>query len=195
MVHSLGEIHRRTKRNLPRAKSAIKQLVKTTLENDMTIQSLMSGNLRLELGIENSSTVTLLIDTIVDSIKMKYKSLYVVGQKFSNPLISLSSISGDELSSMADFTFNSENGFSVDWLSWLILRGDDMIVRSFYFRKANRYEIYKGFSRAGGIMREKRGGRWGVPSEHSGTKTNNFLTRIRDRIQPQIKDILTEILI
>lgn len=195
MIHSLGHIHNRTKKNLSKAKSRIQELVKTTLENDKTIQSLKGGDLRMIMGIEDASTITLLIDTIVDSITMKYKSLYVVGQKFSNPLISLSSITGDELTSLSDFSFTSENDYSIDWLDWLLNRGDEQIVRGFFYRKANRYELRHGYSRAGGIMREAKSGRWGVPSEHSGTKTNNFLTRIQQRITPQIKDILTEILI
>ncbi len=193
-VHSLGHIHKRTKKNLPKAKSRIKELVKQTLENDTTIQSLMSGNLRMEMGIEDAATVTLLINTIVDSISMKYKSLYVVGQKFSNPLIKLSSITGDELSSNSDFNFTSDNDHPIEWLDWLLNRGDEQIVRGFYYRRANRYELRHGYSRAGGIMREAKSGRWGVPSEHSGTKTNNFLTRIQQRITPQIEQVLTDIL-
>lgn len=195
LVHSLDQLNARAKNAVPQAQTKIQKIVRLALDQDSTIQSMKSGRLKMELGIPTSSIIDNLSSDLTSSITVKYQSMYVRGTKFSRPFVSLSSITANELLSNPDYEFISENGHSVKWLDWLLNRGDEQIISGYFYRPANRYELRQGFSRAGGIMRPSNSGRWGVPPEFSGSKTDNFLTRIRNRILPDIEKALTDILI
>lgn len=76
-----------------------------------------------------------------------------------------------------------ENGYTLDWLRWLMERGDDMIVKE--------YEINPGRGRAGDfIMKPVTGGLWGVPKEYRGTPGFNFTTRAVEKLNRKVLNLV-----
>lgn len=69
-----------------------------------------------------------------------------------------------------DAIFVTEKGDSLNWLRWLLIEGDKVIVRD--------YEIGIGRGRTGyNIMIQNVSSQWRVPPQYAGTTTNNFITR------------------
>ena len=58
----------------------------------------------------------------------------------------------------------------MDWLDWLINRGDEIIVSQFGFESAG------GKGRSGG-GKMKKGGSWRISPQYAGTVDDNFITR------------------
>lgn len=87
-------------------------------------------------------------------------------------------------------SFITEKWFAVDWANWLLLEGNQIIVSQYKF--VNGFEQY---SRSGsGIMIKAYSGVWRVPSEHSGVKGDNWLTRSLTQSLKQISDEYKQII-
>jgi len=150
--------------------------------------SLLTGQLRGELGVVNAEPILLTIcRNIADGVVVTSLGARRTGMKIEGG-IRIELLKGDysEALSVAGASFVSEHGFSVDWLRWLTLEGDRIIIADFSY--------VSGFpqrSRTGlGIM--KRPGTWSVPAEFSGTDSDNFLTRALESIGPEIEVILQQ---
>ena len=78
----------------------------------------------------------------------------------------------------------------IDWANWLLLEGNQIIVSQYKF--VNGFEKW---SRSGsGIMIKAYSGVWRVPSEHSGIKGDNWLTRSLTQSLKQISDEYKQII-
>mgnify|MGYP003646261604 FL=1 len=87
-------------------------------------------------------------------------------------------------SAAAEFTAQNKRGQGtpLEWLKWLLLEGDRVIVANYRFEPSN-----KGTSRTGeGIMIKTRGGGWNVPPQFAGVDNDNFATRALEGIQDTI---------
>ena len=88
----------------------------------------------------------------------------------------------EQLTQMDAALLYTEKGDVLPWLEWLILRGDGR-HRSLIVGYEIEMDVFnRHASRTGlAVMVERKrgrwGGRWGVPSEYSGTERNNFLTQ------------------
>ena len=66
----------------------------------------------------------------------------------------------------------TEKGKQLDWLKWLLFKGDAMIIDKYEFRAK------KGTGRSRmGTMAAVSSGIWRVPPQYSGIPDNNFITR------------------
>ncbi len=83
-------------------------------------------------------------------------------------------------------SYTSEHGHRVDWLDWLLTRGDSLIVLNFHFYPGNIAGSRTGI----GIM--GRGGVWRVPPEYSGIPGNNWLTRALANLASPLEDVVRD---
>jgi hypothetical protein len=131
--------------------------------------SLLGGKLYHELGVLNAqSAFSEIIAVIKKNIEVRY-----INTPGALGGISISYIrkNNDDVLSIPSAKFISEGGFAVEWLNWLLTKGDSIILIQYHYRG-----IVTPKSRTGqGLM--IKGGQWRVPPEFSGTKDNNFLTR------------------
>ena len=73
----------------------------------------------------------------------------------------------------------------LDWLNWLLTRGDDIIVGDYSFiQKPGIGRSGLGAMTAGGVFR--------IPPEYSGTQDDNFITRTL--LSEAVTDQLTQVL-
>ncbi|MHA2101335.1 MAG: hypothetical protein ACW99A_21975, partial [Candidatus Kariarchaeaceae archaeon] len=69
-------------------------------------------------------------------------------------------------------------GMNLEWLEWLLLRGDERIIKGFHIKFGP-----SEFSRSGNaIMILKEEDSWGVPNKHASRGKHNFITDAIDTI-------------
>lgn len=151
--------------------------------------SLLSGDLKYEFGLPDS-------DQRLDHILKFWQKLYID----SDPI----KISGDKLtgsfslkmipSDFADVLSSSaavlvtEKNQSLNWLEWLLLFGNQTIIRDYVVEFGSNPRSRTGQA----VMRGVKSGKWSVPSEFSGTMNDNWITRAIDSVEPEINSILKE---
>lgn len=172
-----------------RIEPKIRILLRQALRNEPEYVSLTNGVLRKEFGIADVSNVDISIDNIVNSMDLSIQPVSIKGSKVSGG-ISLF-IVPNNLSGIIDdtsaFVIDSERGYSLPWLEWLLTKGGSIIVRSF--------EVQYGpnpRSRSGDAIMVSSNSNWRVPSEFSGTSKNNWITRALSTIETKIVKVLED---
>lgn len=169
-------------------KSKLPSIIRSAIQNSPEYQSLQSGQLKYEFGIDNADTKLASLLTVWSThIEYQYQS----------PVIRSSSISGSFSANMikADFSdvlytdfaavVDTMRGYTLPWLEWLLLEGDKTIIK--------KYEVVYGpskFSRTGFAVMHPSRRSWKVPSEFSGTINDNWITRAIDDATPEIENML-----
>lgn len=165
----------------------IKQILKNAIRLQPEYTSLMSGRLRYELGIPNTSAINRVIDTIIDTTNIKVIPIKKTGRQISGGLdISLVSIDSSLLFSEAAVVNDVDRGYILPWLKWLLFDGSAPIVIG--------YDVVMG-SFPESVSRTKKaimgkGGSWSISSMYAGTEYNNWLTRSVESSKEDIKNII-----
>lgn len=175
---------------IPKIKIVIAEAIKSSPEYN----SITNGVLKYELGIpDGDSRVNSLLNIWLSNINIEPKlviiknSQIIGGLKISLIRADLSDVLGSDAAIITD----NKTGSMVDWLNWLSLAGDKTIIRDYDFILGSNPRSRTG----GGIMRYSPGsGKWKVPSEFSGTVTNNWITRSIDIAADNIENILSSTL-
>lgn len=170
--------------SIKRIKKRIQEDVTQRLYGSSVYGSLVNGTLEAEFGItDGPSRIADIIDLWVSSIEVRFDPS--AGSLGGISIGIFRSGWGDVLSSAAaEFTAQNKKGqgTTLQWLKWLLLEGDRVIVANYKFEPSN-----KGSSRTGeGIMIRTRGGGWGVPPQFAGVENDNFATRALEGIQDTI---------
>lgn len=171
-----------------RMKETIPNIVVDNIINQPEYSALISGNLQYELGITNpASRVSEIIATIRSGSIIGIKSPKVISNKISAS-IKLQMIQKDfsDLLSIGSSSFTTEKGSQIDWLRWLLLEGDSVIISNYNFILGANEASRTG----GGIMRQLNGGSWRIPPEYAGNINNNWITRGLDSATSQIDQFL-----
>ena len=169
--------------------NAAKSLIVQKLTSSSTVSSLLTGDLRTEIGLPPGmeSQVQSVINAIAENVEVtvspaKIKSLRIF------MTLTVKAIPSDISSITSGLgAYTTEKGQKIPWLSWLMEMGDAVIVRN--------YEAVAGYpksSRTGDKIMIKSTGGWRVPPEHAGNPTNNFITRATDDILPELSDFISK---
>ena len=94
-----------------------------------------------------------------------------------------------DLLSLGSASFTSENNSQIDWLRWLLLEGDTIIITNYNFILGPNPASRTG----GGIMRKNGAGSWRVPPEYAGTVQNNWITRGLDASVNEINEFINRL--
>jgi len=151
----------------------------------------MSGKLKGEFGIPDpSSRLSEILDTIRSGANVVMKATSVTNNRVTGG-VRFQMIRSDfqDLLSLGSASFVTEKGSQLNWLRWLLIEGDNVII--------NEYRFVGGpspYSRTGlGIMRKFNGAFWRVPPEFAGTIKNNWITRAIDKASSEINKALTDL--
>lgn len=165
----------------------LKSLVKQALQNEPEYNSLMSGELRKEFGIADTSNIDIAIDNLINSIIIEKNPLKIGFGGLSGG-ITLKIIPNDFTGTIDDSSavvVDNVRGYSLPWLEWLLLRGGEIIVRDF--------EVKYGpnpASRSGDAIMISSKKNWRVPSQFSGTVRNNWVTRALSTLDEKIPRLI-----
>ena len=163
---------------IPSAITDLKSFIYETISNSREVQSLLGGELRGSLGLTESKAqgaVEQISLMVSQAIALDYTPIKARGTGFTGKLIlkiqprHFQNVLGISESTTSYYSTRYGTLIELQWLDWLLMRGDDIIVTAFEFEP-------KSAGRSGmGVM--KIGGSWRVPPEFSGTKEDNFITR------------------
>jgi hypothetical protein len=159
--------------------SLIDVAIRATPEYDSLVNG---GELQGQLGVVNPGPIAqAIIKAIQDAMAVDVKPVRTAGDSLMGGL-SLSFLRSDfsEAIAVQGTSFISEGGHLIEWLKWLLFRGDERFIRTYQYT----HKIHEGHpSRTGfGIM--VGGGDWGVPAVFAGTVNDNWLTRAFEGITP-----------
>lgn len=150
--------------------------------------SLLSGQLKFELGIPDAgSKISNLINIWISNMVVDYKSPTLtnssIRSSFSAKLIRTNF--SDVLGTDDAYVNDSLRGYSLPWLEWLLLDGNAIVVPN--------YEVVMGSnprSRTGSAVMKVSSGSWKVPDQFSGTISDNWITRAISNSQDKIQNLL-----
>lgn len=186
LIEISGFITYAMKKIIPTVLNKTKELVGEAIRNSPEYLALLpGGQLYGQVGLPN------IVDVLEDIIKVLKDEIEI---EVFPAIISFNSVSitmeiriledtYKGVLGVKDASFDSENGFVVDWLGWLLLEGQrKVVIGNDFIRRGGPY------SRTGfGFMVHSDKG-WGFSSPYSGTKNNNWFTRAFKGIEKKIAD-------
>lgn len=184
----IPEVNTYLKNSLQKIRSELPSLIMTILQNTDTYTALMGGQLQYEFGIPDPSNSLKEIFSIwSNNIKIDYKAPTISNNKIkgSFSVSIIRSDFADVLSSDASLVIDNLRGYSLPWLEWLLLDGNQIIVPKQQVVIGPNKNSRTGFA----IMRESNKA-WRVPSQFAGTITNNWITRAIDDNESIIDQLL-----
>ena len=158
-------------------KTNLKPLIHEAIENCDEMEDLRSGAFRGEIGLTSSQAngaVYEIAKAVSEAIEFKNTKssikkrtggleIYIQPSSFVNVL----SI-GD--SSIKYYSKKYKREVELEWLDWMLTRGDAIIVGNFHFEP----DVGRGRSRLG---RMKKTGSWRITPSYAGTADDNFISR------------------
>lgn len=174
------------------AASYIRHTVLDSIKAQPEYISLLSGSLKYEFGLpDSSSRLNAILGIIDQSLFVEYKEPRINGQNINGGFF-IGMVNNDfsDILSLGAATLVTEKGSPLEWLKWLLLEGDKIIIGGYDFKIGN----FKNSRTGGGIMSPSFSGSWRVPPEFSGTIQNNWITRAIESIESTIDNYLVSLL-
>lgn len=175
-------------KSLPDIENSIKTLVKNALMSEPEYGSLKAGTLRAELGISNPEDVDRVVEAMLNTLEIKINPIKITGNGLNGGFV-LRMIKSDDINGIINQdisnVIDSERGYSLPWLEWLLFRGNQTIIQNYSVNYTNSPR-----SRSGMALMIKSTGNWRVPSNFSGTESDNWTTRAINKIDQQIENII-----
>lgn len=160
-------------------------IVYQALDSCPEVQSLRSGTLKYDFGIDNDIT-SLLVSNIAEAIDVEYKPIQFSFKGFSTALTVY--IPQDRINFIVNShwwaTVKTEKGEILPWLNWMLTAGDSVVI-------AGYSAVYGNWGRSGGALMFKFNN-FQVNPAYSGTPTDNFITRALDKKQAEIERVLRD---
>ncbi len=177
----------------PKIERAVRIAIGQAIRSRKEYKSLISsqfGSLRAEMGLDNAvQRVNAIVEAWLASIKVTFKKGRTSNGELKASLrVTMGKADYSDVLFKPEALIKTAKGDVLEWLRALLLWGDKIIVVD--------YNVFEGTfpnppSRTGrAIMTRRKGSRWSVPAEHSGTANDNWLTRALNGIQPKIEDII-----
>ncbi len=144
--------------------------------------SLLSGRLLGEFGLTDAPTK-------LDRILQVWSQDIHFDMK--NTTMRITAIQGDfkNVLSLPEAQQFTNKGVSLDWLDWLLIKGDKTIIREYEIEAAQGRRSRTGLA----VMVKVKKGRWKVPSQYAGTVNKNWVTRAIDDIpDSKIENIIIQ---
>lgn len=171
-------------------KTRVKQIIADSLRTEPEYQSLKSGILKAEFGIQFPEIVDKIVEKLSDTLDIQKIPITVTnrGLKGGFRLVAIQSDNINGLTSDPDaFVVDDIRGYKLPWLEWILLRGTDSIVKN--------YEVEFGpsqYSRSGMAIMKASSGSWRVPPQFAGTSKYNWTTRAISKAEDDIKSTIIQ---
>lgn len=178
-------------RNVKQVEIDIRKLVEDAIKRQPEYKSLLGGKLQSELGVTHPQhRLDEIIRIIVDSIEVKVNKLKESGGQLTGGLeIQFVKTKFADLLKAPVASYITDKGVKIEWLSWLLLEGDKLIVRQYMIGIDPKNYARTGLGQIMINTPKKQGG-WRVPPEFAGTAENNFITRALIEVYNDIGKLL-----
>lgn len=174
----LSSLKRQVSLVLTKSKNNIVQKIKPIIRDLIKAQpeytSLVSGQLKYELGVPDANIVDQIVEIWVNNINVVNNPIKISGNKLAGGfrVEMIQSDYSDVLSSAGATIIDSNTGSLVPWLEWLLLRGGDIVVKD--------YEVQMGpnpRSRTGMAIMVSSKEDYRIPAKFVGIESNNWVYR------------------
>lgn len=184
------ELNKYLEKVFNKAKSKIVNAVVKAIKSMPEYQSLLSGDLKYEFGLPDSDSRIENILNFWKNITADFKKVSINGNKLSGGF-TISMIDSDysDVINSSAAVFTTEKGTDLNWLEWLLLFGNKTIIRDYVVEFGPNPRSRTGRA----VMKGVQSGKWSVPTEFSGTKNNNWITRAIESADSEINSILKEV--
>ena len=146
------------------------------------IQSLLGGQLMADFGIPSpGASVANIVESVTRTVTVMFKPL---GRTLTGHVLTIAvqPLGFSNVLGIGE-TIITKKGAKLDWLEWLLMRGDDIIISDYHVE-------YGPFGRTGEAHMIKPG-LFRVEPAFSGTEKDNFITRaFDDKVDDLIRIIL-----
>lgn len=164
------------KRSVPEITTQVKALTRRLIKSSGFIQQLLKGNLPGHFSIapdDVDETVDAIIDEVANNVEVTYTNLRISGNIIKGGLkVAIGRDGFSSLLNLSEAATITDKGVALEWLEWVLLRGDQVIVSE----HSIVFEEGMGISEMA-IMVPDNAGSWRVPPEFSGTIEDNVITR------------------
>jgi len=174
--------------------SKARPIIESAISQCDEMQALLSGPLRGELGLSSSAAKNA-VDNISEAIgqAISFTNTSSKTKKGTGGLeVHFQPMSFLNVLSLSDGSYSYRKratlwgqivsaNVQIDWLNWLLLKGDSVIVSNFTFKP----QVGKGRSGEGKMQ---KGGSWRISPSYAGTAQDNFITRALQS-QTTVKEI------
>lgn len=165
----------------------ISKEIKNAITQEPEYISLISGQLKSELGIPDAATkVDQLLQHWSNSVVVSISPITIKGSKLIGKL-SLDMIPSDfsdVLGLSAATVTDNVTGSIIPWLQWLLLDGTKILIQNYEVRIGPNTRSRTGNA----IMVVSNQKDWRVPAEFAGTIHDNWITRAISRLNDTISD-------
>jgi len=176
------EFNKAIDKSIPKILFKIKETLSISLKQEPEYQSLISGNLRLEFGIPDTSVVDKLIDEICDTANIQKNMITSSNAGLKGGFVlNILSTTGEPVVNSNNAMVTDSKGYSLPWLKWLLFEGSKPLIKNYSVKFGSNKR-----SRTGQAIMISSNKNWKVPSEFAGTVTNNWITRAIDRASDKI---------
>lgn len=167
---------------------SIKDMVINSIKNAPEYNALISGNLKAEFGLPDSESRVNNIIEFWKNIVVQYNKVKIKNGSYlvSNFTISMIQSDFSDIINSPDASFTTEKGSQLNWLEWLLLFGNQTIIKDYEIKLGPNPNSRTGLA----VMKGVVSGKWSVPSEFAGTINNNWITRSIDSIESDINKLL-----
>lgn len=169
-------------------------IVNSAITGSYEYASLLGGALRYELGIPDAGAkIAGLLDVWSQNIDVNYTPPIVnksgtISSKFSVSMIKIDF--GDVLYTPYAQVYDTERGYNLPWLQWLLLEGNQVLIQDYVVVVGRSPRSRTGMA----TMREEAGGSWSVPMRYAGTMSDNWITRSLSDASKEIEQFIIKVL-
>ena len=146
------------------------------------IQSLLGGDLQADFGIPSpTASVNRIVNAVASSLQVSFKP---VPKRITGKILEIS-IQPSSMTNILGLNEHiiTEKGERLDWLHWLVERGDDIVIFGYGVE-------YGSFGRTNMAHMVKAGSFFRVNPAYSGTTEDNFITRALDSKKDAMSNII-----
>lgn len=169
---------------VPRITEDIKVLVADALRQEPEYTSLLSGTLKAEFGISDSSSVEKIVEALVNTISVQSNKVVISGNGLKGGF-SLTMMKSDDMNGViyldSASVVDNQKSYILPWLEWLLYENNRPIVKGYTVDYTS-----SPYSRSGLAIMVPDSSNWRVPPEFAGSTRNNWTTRAISRVENNI---------
>lgn len=179
---------------ISKVRPEISNIIRHAILDSPEVQSLFGGKLQAELGVIDPQNKMLSIVDILASNSNLIFSPAKVTNNYIRANIELHYVKSDysDILSQPESFQVTANGSVLNWLEWLLLKGDEVIVFGW---DVGIDPLNLSRTGLGRIMYKGRARNWSVPPEFAGSQFDNFITRSLENIQQKVEDAFNRAII
>lgn len=202
IAKALGEVvNIAFKKAEPNIERRTKEYIEKSIKNSPEYESMINGQLKGELGfVDGHLMIDPIIDFILSKIEIKTKKVNITstGKGSGGITLKYMNTSAAELTALpyaAYASYGDEGQHIIEWLDWMLLKGDKIIVRDWdvtFELSPEQMQISR--SKMAVMTQDNITGKgWQVnPAQFRGTINDNFITRAIANHETIIENIIEE---